>query len=161
MNFSEVERDFLRAKVLPDFEWTAFHDPTTPTPLTKPISTCSVALVATAGAYIADAQPHFDIRNPQGDDSFRLISAGTPSDQIALSHPGYDTRRALNDLDTVFPLQLLKRLAQEGSIGAVAPRHVSFMGFIPRTERLIWDTAPQVGRMLRNDGVDLVVLVPS
>jgi len=37
----------------------------------------------------------------------------------------------------------------------------SFMGYIPRTERLLWNNAPQVARMLRDDGVDLAILVPS
>ncbi|MFQ5669318.1 MAG: hypothetical protein ACE5HD_02220 [Acidobacteriota bacterium] len=43
----------------------------------------------------------------------------------------------------------------------MAPRHVSFMGYIPRPENLIRRTAPQVGRMLMEDKVDLVILVPS
>lgn len=81
--------------------------------------------------------------------------------EIALSHPGYDTRRAKNDLDTVFHYQLLNRMEENGVIGGDAPRHASFMGYVPRTERLLWNQAPQVARMLRDDGVDLAILVPS
>jgi len=43
----------------------------------------------------------------------------------------------------------------------VAPRHVSFMGYIPRTEHLIAETAPEATGILADDGVDLAILVPS
>lgn len=161
MSFLDVEGDYIRGKVLPDFEWTAFAEPTEPTPLKKPVNECKVSLVVTAGAYLADSQTRFDIRNPLGDDSYRIIPSDTPAEQIALSHPGYDTKRALTDIDTVFPFQLLRRMQENGTIGAIAPSHVSFMGYIPRTERLIWNQAPQVARLLREDGVDLAILVPS
>ncbi len=161
MSFLDVEGDFIRGKVLPDFEWTPFVSPTEPTPLCKPVNECKVALIVTAGAYLAGCQARFDSRNPLGDDSFRIIPGDTPVEQISLSHPGYDTKRALTDLGTVFPYQLLRQLEENGTIGATAPRHFSFMGYIPRTERLLWNNAPQVARMLRDDGVDLAVLVPS
>jgi len=161
MSFLDVEGDYVRGKILPDLEWTAFTEPTMPTPLKKPINACKVALVVTAGAYLAESQIRFDNRNPQGDDSYRIIPSNTPVEQIALSHPGYDTKRALTDLDTVFPFHLLRRMQENGTIGAVAPRHFSFMGYIPRTERLLWNNAPQVARNLRDDGVNLAILVPS
>ena len=161
MSFLDVEGDYIRGNILPDFEWTAFTEPTEPAPLKKAINECRVALVVTAGAYLAGSQTRFDNRNPLGDDSFRIIPGDTPAEQIALSHPGYDTKRAMNDLDTVFPFQLIRRMQEDGTIGTVAPRHFSFMGYIPRTERLLWNNAPQVARMLRDDGVDLAILVPS
>lgn len=161
MSFLDVEGDYVRGKVLPDFQWTSFAEPTEATPLKKPINECRVALVVTAGAYLAESQTRFDNRNPLGDDSYRIIPSNTPAEKISLSHPGYDTKRALTDLDTVFPFQLLGRMQENGIIGAVAPRHFSFMGYIPRTEKLLWNNAPQVARMLRDDGVDLAILVPS
>lgn len=161
MSFLDVEGDYIRNKILPDFSWTAFEEPTAPAPLNKPLNQCTVALVVTAGAYIASSQQRFDIRNPLGDDSYRIIPSTIPVSDISLSHPGYDTKRAMDDMDTVFPWHLLNRMKSSGLIGKVAPRHASFMGYIPRTERLIWQQAPQVARMLREDGVDLAILVPS
>ncbi len=161
MSFLDVEGEFIKNKVLPDFSWTFFTEPTEPAPLVKPLQECSVALVVTAGAYLTSSQLRFDIRNPLGDDSFRIIPNDTPESEIALSHPGYDTRRAKTDLDTVFPYQLLNRMEESGEIGKVAPNHASFMGYIPRTDPLLWNQAPQVARMLREDGVDLAILVPS
>ena len=161
MSFTDVERDYLRRKLVPDFEWTTFVEPTASVPLGKPVQACRVALVVTSGAYLAASQPRFNTRNPLGDDSFRVVPSETPPSQIALAHPGYDTRRAQQDLDTVFPYQLLSRLCAAGAIGEVAPRHVSFMGYIPLTESLVRERAPQVAQLLREDGVDLVILVPS
>ena len=161
MSFLEIEEEFIRKKILPDFAWTSFAEPTSPAPLTRPLAECRVGLVATAGASIEGSQPRFDKRNRLGDDSFRVIPSDTPLDRIVLSHPGYDTARALTDLDTVFPMRALELMRDQGVIGAVAPRHVSFMGYIPRTERLLWNRAPQVAGMLRDDGIDLAILVPS
>ena len=161
MSFLDVEGDYIRNNILPDFSWAAFDEPTAPVPLKKPLNQCMIALVVTAGAYIASSQQRFDVRNPLGDDSFRIIPNTTSVSDIALSHPGYDTKRAQGDLDTVFPYMMLNHMKSSGLIGDVAPRHFSFMGYIPRTERLLWHQAPQVARMLREDGVDLAILVPS
>lgn len=161
MNFLDIEGDFIREKVLPDFEWVSFGEPTTPNQLTKPAAECRVALVVTAGAYVNGLQERFDTKSKLGDDSFRIIPKETGPDEIALAHPGYDTRRAKEDLDTVFPYQLLNKLEEQGAIGEAAPRHFSFMGFVPRPERLVWSNAPRVGKLLREDGVDLAILVPS
>lgn len=161
MDFTQVEKEFIRQKVLPDFDWTRFDQPTQPVPLPKPITQCRVALVATAGAYLRGNQQPFATKSPTGDDSFRIIPNESPLGEIALSHPGYNTRRALQDLDCVFPLTLLNRFQQQGEIGAAAPRHFSFMGFIPQTGRLLKQIAPQVGTELIRDQVDLALLVPS
>jgi D-proline reductase (dithiol) PrdB len=120
-----------------------------------------VALVVTAGAYLRGSQQPFATKSPTGDDSFRIIPNETPIEEIALAHPGYNTRRALQDLDCVFPLALLNHFQQQGEIGAAAPRHFSFVGFIPQTERLLTEIAPQVGTELIRDQVDLALLVPS
>jgi hypothetical protein len=161
MDFTQVEKEFIRKKVVPDFDWTRFDQPTQPVLLKKPVTQCRVGLVATAGAYLLGSQQPFATKSPTGDDSFRIIPNETPITEIALAHPGYNTRRALQDLDCVFPLTLLNRFQQQGEIGTAAPRHFSFMGFIPQTERLLAEVAPQVGIELIRDQVDLALLVPS
>jgi len=160
MDFSIVEMDFIR-KFLPDFEWKGFDTPTEHVPLKKPVEECRVALVTTSGAYIKDKQEPFAVKNLLGDDSYRVIPNDTPVENISLAHPGYDTKRAAHDFDCVFPLAMLNTLKDKGAVGEAAPRHFSFMGYIARPERLVNETAPQVAKLLKEDGVDLAVLVPS
>ncbi len=160
MSFIEVERDFIR-RFLPDFEWISFEQASPLAPLSRPLAQCRVALVTTSGAYLKTSQPPFDTKNRLGDDGFRIIPSDTPASEIGLSHPGYDTRRALRDLDCVFPLALLRRLREQGAVGEVAPRHLAFMGFIPRPQRLLEERAPEAARLMLEDGVDLALLVPS
>ncbi|MEK6776367.1 MAG: glycine/sarcosine/betaine reductase selenoprotein B family protein [bacterium] len=161
MNFVEIERDYIRSRILPDFEWMSYTRPTDHHPLEKPIDQCRVALITTSGAYLRGSQKPFSTTNKLGDDSFRIIPNDIDPKEVALAHPGYDTKRAMKDLDCVFPLALLNKLQGQGSIREAGPRHFSFMGYIPFPERLISERAPSVGEALLDDGVYLVILVPS
>ena len=65
------------------------------------------------------------------------------------------------DLNVVYPIDRLEELAANGSIGAVAPRHISFAGNQPddvATIRL--DSGPRAAQLLKDDGVDVVLLTP-
>lgn len=156
-DFAQVEYEYVRGRVYEPFAWTTFEEPSPRRPLERPLSRSRVALVATAGAHLPD-QPAFELGR-SGDSSYREL----PSDarELRFTHVGYDTRRAREDADVVFPLSLLRRLASEGEIGEVAPRAFSFMGYIPETEPLLRQTGPEVAGKLLADAVDLVLLVPS
>ena len=49
-------------------------------------------------------------------------------------------------------------MAQAGEIGSVAQWHYSFMGATDPTRMV--GTAPEVARLLKEDGVSAVILVP-
>ncbi len=154
--FAQLEYDFVR-RAYPSFEWAIFDAPSPRNRVEVPLEQARVALVGTAGAHLHGQEP-FSL-GKRGDPSFRELPAQTEA--LELSHVGYDTRRAAHDLDVVFPLALLRRLAAEGVIGELAPRAFSFMGYIPDTGRLLRETGPAVGRKLVADAVDLVLLVPA
>lgn len=160
MSFAEIERDFIRSHILPSFEWAVCSTPSRVNPLQKPLPRCRVALVGTAGAHLA-SDPAFDMMNPLGDPSYRVIPRDAPLDALRLSHFGYNTRRVERDKNCVFPLERLRELAQDGAIGSVSPRHFSFMGYIPVPAPLVEETAPQVAGLLEQDRVDLALLVPA
>jgi D-proline reductase (dithiol) PrdB len=155
--FAAVEREYVRSHVYPSFDWLVYEQPSRRQPLTVPLERARVALVGTAGAHLR-AQPPF-ARGREGDATYRVIPA--ENGELLLSHAGYDTRRASRDPETVFPLPLLQRLAQERVIGAVAPRAFSFMGYIPDPAVLLGETGPAVARLLTADAPDLVLLVPT
>jgi D-proline reductase (dithiol) PrdB len=60
----------------------------------------------------------------------------------------------------VFPVKRLTELADLGEIGAVAPSHYSYMGYTLRSERLLRESLPGIVRQLREEYVDVVVLIP-
>lgn len=160
MNFAEVERQWVRQRLVPSFDWVVYTTPSPVNPLREPLERCRVALIGTAGAHLAGDRP-FDIRSALGDASFRVIPGDAPIDALRLSHRGYDTRKIEQDVNCVFPLERLRELAGEGIIESVSPRHFSFMGYIPIPGPLIEETAPQVAGLLEDDRVDLALLVPA
>lgn len=160
MNFAEIERDYVRRHFVPSFEWVVHPAPSRINPLSKPLPHCRVALVGTAGMHLHGDRP-FDVRNPLGDASFRVIPGDVAFAELRLAHPGYNTRKIRQDINCVFPLERLRELAQEGIIGGVSPRHFSFMGYIPIPTALVEGSAPEVAQSLKEDQVDLALLVPA
>ncbi|MBI2943578.1 MAG: hypothetical protein HYY25_05210 [Candidatus Wallbacteria bacterium] len=132
------------------------------TPLRKPLAQCRVALVTTAGVHLTD-QPPFDMKDKQGDPSFRELPPTLEPGRWTITHDYYDHRDALADVNIVLPLDRLRELAAAGEIGEVAPRHFSFMGHIdgPHIPELTGRTAPQVAGLLQADRVDAAVLAPA
>ena len=126
-------------------------------PLSHVLEGSRIALVATPGAHLRD-EPPFEL-GAGGDDSYRELPADAR--EISFAHVGYDTHRALAEPDVVFPLSLLRAFAAEGTIGELAPRAFSFMGYIPETNGLLTKAGPEVATKLLADAVDLVLLVPS
>ena len=160
VDFAEVERNFVRAHVFPEFEWRAYDTFSPRNPLRVPLQSAQVALVSTSGAHLRCQAP-FDITAGTGDGSFRAFPTSTLLEEIQLSHPGYDTRRASLDKNVVLPLDHLRAAARDGRIGRLSPTVYSFMGYIARTDPLVEETAPEVAARLVSDGADLVLLAPT
>ncbi len=125
------------------------------TPLRRPIAQATVAIVTTGGVHLCADRP-FDLRT---DASFRAISRNASSADLCITHEHYDRRDALRDLNLVFPLERLLELEADGIVGRVADVHYGF-GFVQDPGDLL---APgrQVGRLLAQAQVDLVILVPA
>ncbi len=132
------------------------------TPASVPLEKASVALVTLAGVHLR-SQPAFDMRNADGDASFRVIPRTVSPADLTITHDYYDHAAADRDVNVVFPLERLRELAAAGRIGGVAPRHVGAMGHIVDREerRLVAESAPAIARLLGEDGVDYVVLSPG
>lgn len=131
-------------------------------PLRRPVRESVIALVTTAGVH-RRSDPPFDMSDPDGDPSFRVIPHDTPREEVRITHKYYDHSAADRDLNVVLPVDRLQELAASGRIGGVAPRVYSFMGHIdgPHVRTLVETTAPEVARRLGRDGADAVVLTPA
>ncbi len=160
VDFAALERDFVRARINPEFTWRAYDAFSPLNPLAVPLRSARVAFVTTAGAHLPDQDP-FDLAAPAGDPSYRAFPVATPLAELALSHRGYDTRRAGADKNVVLPLDHLRAAAAAGRIGGLTPTVHSFMGYIADTAPLLGESAPAVAARLRDEGADLVLLAPT
>jgi len=131
-------------------------------PMEKPLPLSTVALVTTAGIHHQDQAP-FDMIDPMGDPSFRVIDPDTIADDFHITHDYYDHRDADRDLNIVFPIARLREMVSERYVGAIAEKHFSFMGHIDghHVSTLGGRTAPQLTRMLKQMKVDAVLLTPA
>ena len=133
-----------------EFANPAFNRPT------KPLSHSRVAIVTTGALRLAD-QPRFS----GGDQSFRLLPA--TAEGLILDHvsPNFDRSGFIVDPNVVFPIDRLHEMARDGVIGSVASQHVSFLGAQDETMTTIrLDSGPAAAKVLREDGVDVVLLTP-
>jgi D-proline reductase (dithiol) PrdB len=131
------------------------------TRLRRPLAECRVALVTTAGLVPAAAAP-FDLHRAGGDASFRVIEAGVSLATLAVVHrsDAFDRAAVERDPNVAFPLERLREMASAGTIGSIAPRHLSFMGSITAPARLVRETAPEAAAILAGDDVDVALLAP-
>jgi D-proline reductase (dithiol) PrdB len=132
------------------------------TPMQKPLRETVIALVTTAGVHLK-TQPPFNMDDPDGDASFRMILSYVRNDELMITHKYYDHSAADQDINVVLPLDRLRELKTAGLIGGIAPFVYSFMGHIdgPHLQTLIEETAPEVARRLKGDGAEAVFLTPA
>ncbi|MBK5101025.1 MAG: hypothetical protein JJE15_08560 [Desulfobacteraceae bacterium] len=131
-------------------------------PSRKPLAESKVALVTTAGVHHRDQRP-FDIKDPDGDPTYRVIDVSRPISEVIITHDYYDHSDAARDINIVFPIERLWELEKDGLIGEVARTHYGFMGHIVgrHIQTLVNLSAPEVGRRLKWDAVDIVLLTPG
>lgn len=103
------------------------------------------------------------MENPEGDASYREIPGNVASRTLTITHKYYNHSDADKDVNIIFPIDRFRELVDAGVIGAIAPRHFSFMGHIEGQQLpiLINRTAPEVAQMLKKDEVDFAFLTPA
>lgn len=154
-DFNLTTRLFLKG-----YPWRRI-DPVPWTPLRKPLAESRLALVSSAG-FVLPGQERFQGNLAGGDGSFREIPSDTDVSALTDAHRSgsFDHTGMVRDPNLAFPIDRATELAASGRIGAVSPRHFSFMGSITAPGRLMRDFAPEAARRLREDGVDVALLVP-
>jgi len=132
------------------------------TPVRKALRECKVAIVTTTGVHHKDDKP-FDMGDPRGDATYRMIDAARPVSDLMITHDYYDHSDADRDINVVFPIERLREFEEKGIIGALAERHYSFMGHIVGglIDTLVNKTAPEVVEKVKAGGVDVVLLTPG
>ena len=153
---SRLVRTWIKKEPQRDIPWT---------PLTTPLAAATVALVSSGALALRTDRP-FDNEgeraNPWwGDPGYRVIPRGTQASEASVYHLHIPTQFAAEDLNVLLPLDRLDELAAAGVIGAAAPHHYSFMGFLLQPETFLEKSVPAMVQQMHGDGVDLVALFPA
>jgi D-proline reductase (dithiol) PrdB len=137
---------------------------------TKELSASRVCLLSLAGVYRTGQKPFNTspgVVSPalramrfrdRGDWSFRVISAETSPEELAIAHAHYEHEDADEDINCAFPLSRLRELVEEDFIGECAPAHYSMMGYVPEVKPLLQTTVSEIIPRLRAEQVDAVVV---
>lgn len=122
----------------------------------KPLDRSRVILVTSAGVRLR-GEPSF---LPVNDLTFRTIPSGTDSADLTPSHPTPVRRPGELDINTVYPHDRLRELAEAGLVGSPSRYHLSFLGTIKKLRELVTEMAPAMARSAREAQADIALLVP-
>lgn len=124
------------------------------TPVTKELKDMTIALATAAGVHHKDDKRF----NLAGDFTWRKVTDTMPSNELMVSHGGYDNSDVNKDINCMFPIDRLHELAAEGFIKAVAPVHACFMGGGGDQDKFKNQTGPEIAQYLKDEGVDGVLM---
>lgn len=135
------------------------------TPLQKPISQTTFALMTSAGISMK-TDPPFDVerekREPAwGDPTSRKIPVTAGPADIDVNHLHINTDYIKQDINVILPLKRFREFEEEGLIGHLAATSYSYYGFQLDPEELLAQTMPGVVSSMKAEGVEAVLLTPA
>ena len=144
------------------YEW-AHYSEVAFAPLPKPLAQCRIALITTAAPYQPDAGDQGPGAPYNARAKFYSVYSGDAAQDhdLRISHVAIDRQHTTaEDPGSYFPLPALRRCAQAGRIGSVAPRfHGAPTNRSQRTTLAV--DGPQIVARCRADGADAAILVPN
>lgn len=135
------------------------------TPLSKPLSEATLALVTSAGISLK-TDPPFDMEREKkeatwGDRSFRKIPRDATEANINVNHLHINTSYITQDINVMLPLARMREIESEGIIGRLAPTAYSFYGFQWESTEFLGQAIQPMSEKMREEGVDAVILTPA
>ncbi|NNE97390.1 MAG: hypothetical protein HKN25_00070 [Pyrinomonadaceae bacterium] len=128
------------------------------TPFDGELGKSTIAIVSAAGVHQKD-QEAFNIADELGDLTYRVMDENVQSSDLMVTHHHYDHSDADEDINVVFPIDILRDLAQEGFIGGIAKKHIGYMGYTMRLKNMYEETAPEIANEIdRGSRADAVIL---
>lgn len=149
------------------------HRDTPVAALGRPLSEARLALVTSSGHFVEgdDPEPFGEPDLTQAEAEERIdeflrsapelsvIPVDTPAERIRVRHGGYPVQAVVADHQVALPLGHLRRLADEGAIGELAPNAYSFVGASSQV-RLRKEVAPRWAQRWRDEGIEAILMVP-
>jgi D-proline reductase (dithiol) PrdB len=128
------------------------------TPFDRELAKSTIAIVTAGGVHLKDQEP-FNIADELGDLGYRIIPPEVDPDQLMVTHHHYDHRDADEDINVVFPIDVLRQLQSEGFIGGIAKKHIGYMGYTMQLKAMYEGTAPEIANEIdKGSRADAVVL---
>jgi len=136
-------------------------------PVEKRLAESTVALLSSAGLFVADAQPSFDVEREKaepgwGDPTWRAIPRDTPQGGLGMAHLHVNPTDTLADHEVSLPLRTLDALVADGVVGRSAVTHYGVMGYQQAgVEEWRNKTSVEIVERLQLEHVDAILLAPA
>jgi D-proline reductase (dithiol) PrdB len=128
------------------------------TPFEGQLSKSTIAIVTAGGVHLKD-QETFNIADELGDLTFRILPEDVETSDLMVTHHHYDHSDADEDINVVFPIDVLRDLRAEGFIGGLAKKHIGYMGYTMQLKAMYEGTAREIANEIdKGSRADVVVL---
>jgi D-proline reductase (dithiol) PrdB len=128
------------------------------TPFEGELAKSTIALVTAGGVHLKEQEP-FNIADELGDLGYRVFPEDVDSSHLMVTHHHYDHSDADQDINVVFPIDVLRDLQAEGFIRDVARKHIGYMGYTMQLKAMYEGTAREIANELdKGSRADAVVL---
>lgn len=131
-------------------------------PMSKPLAACRVCLITTGGLHLKNDRA-FDMDDPEGDPTFRVIPESASQADLTITHNYYNHTDADRDFNILLPLERVKEIVRAGHLGGETPSHYSFMGHIdgPHVAMLERKVLPALITRIKTERPDFIFLTPA
>ncbi len=135
------------------------------TPMAKPLSQTTIALVTSAGISLK-TDPPFDMEREKkeaiwGDRSFRAIPRETREKDIEVNHLHINTNWIKQDINVILPLARMAEFEKEKIIGRLAPTAYSFYGFQWQSTEFLKEAIEPISKKMKVERVEAVLMTPA
>lgn len=128
------------------------------TPFDGDLKRATVAIVTAGGVHLREQEP-FNIADELGDLGYRVIGPEADVSELMVTHHHYDHTDADEDINVVFPIDVLREMKSDGAIGDIARKHIGYMGYTMQLKAMYEGTAPQIANEIdRGSRADAVLL---
>ena len=128
------------------------------TPFDGELAKSTIAIVSAGGVHRKDQEP-FNISDELGDLSYREFTEDVDSTDLKVTHHHYDHSDADQDINVVFPIDVLRDLQTEGFIRDTAKKHIGYMGYTMQLKAMYEGTAREIANEIdKGSRADAVVL---
>jgi D-proline reductase (dithiol) PrdB len=139
------------------YKWFEADSPPAFVKPAKPLSESRLGLLSTAGTYVAGQVAYYY----KDDTGARTIPSDTRISDIRFSHVTENyLEEARQDPGCVFPIEALRKLQRDGSIGELADNYFSCMGGIYSQRRVMEELAPSLETAINGEKIDILLMVP-